>query len=208
METSGDESQRLQDLAADLDMTLPSSGYINPAQPLDTVGEQKHGVVEPPQPLPSTQINLSARPSLRRETSVPAPSLPPPPPPSQPDSLTLTQLRSLVKELPREEVQPYAFTYSDAATLPEEIEEWFSYNTPERANILRAQSCFATEWGGFNNWAFTGDDESPLDWNKTTEERRQKFISRLLDGIQGESAADARLEKLEALVYIVLGCWH
>jgi hypothetical protein len=117
------------------------------------------------------------------------------------------QLKSLVREMPKIEPTPYAFTYKDAATLPEEIEEWFAYTTPERANILRAQSCFATEWGVFNNWAFTGDDESPLDWNKTTEERRQKFIQRLLDGIRSPEV-EKRLEQLEALVYIVLGCWH
>ena len=224
METFGDESQRLQEIAAGLDMILPSSGYVAPANeepstsqtPLDTVEEQRLGVMEPPKPMPRERMNLPTRPGLRREGSVPAPSQPPPAPPPPPmaeppppatDSLSLMQLRTLVKELPRVEPMPYAFTYKDAATLPEEIEEWFAYTTPERANILRAQSCFATEWGVFNNWAFTGDDESPLDWNKTSEERRQKFMQRLLDGIKS-SEIDKRLEQLEALVYIVLGCWH
>jgi hypothetical protein len=55
------------------------------------------------------------------------------------------RLRSLVREMPKAEPTPYVFAYKDAATLPEEIEEWFAYTTPERANILRAQSCFATE---------------------------------------------------------------
>jgi hypothetical protein len=221
METFGDEStQRLQELAADLGM-MPSSGYIDTANeeaisstPLDTVEEQRLGLVEPPRPLPRERINIPTRPGLRRDDSVPAPSQPPPAPPplaelpTQPtDSLSLTQLRSLVKEMPKVEPTPYAFVYKDAATLPEEIEEWFAYTTPERANILRAQSCFATEWGVFNNWAFTGDDEGPLDWNKTLEERRRKFMQRLLDGIKN-SEIEKRLEQLEALVYIVLGCWH
>jgi hypothetical protein len=223
METFGEESstQRLQEPAADLDMILPSSGYVDPANeedpiqtPLDTVEEQRLGLVEPPQPVPRERINLPSRPGIRREGSVPAPSQPPPAPPpmaeppTQPtDSLSLMQLRSLVKEMPRVEPTPYAFVYKDAASLPEEIEEWFAYHTPERANMLRAQSCFATEWGVFNNWAFTGDDESPLDWNKTLEERRRKFMQRLLGSIR-TSEPEKRLEQLEALVYIVLGCWH
>ena len=222
METFGDESQRLQELAADLDMILPSSGYGDPPneeppisqRPLDTVEEQRQGVIEPPKPMPRERMNVPSRPGLRREGSVPAPSQPPPapplmadPPPQATDSLSLMQLKTLVRELPRVEPTPYAFTYKDAATLPEEIEEWFAYTTPERANILRAQSCFATEWGVFNNWAFTGDDESPLDWNKTTEERRQKLMERLLEGIRSPEI-DKRLEQLEALVYIILGCWH
>jgi hypothetical protein len=223
METFGDGStERLHELAADLDMILPSSGgYIDPANeealgqtPLDTVEEQRLGIVEPPRPVPRERINLPVRPGLRRDGSMPAPSQPPPAPPpmveppAQPtDSLSLMQLRSLVKEMPKAEPTPYAFVYKDAASLPEEIEEWFAYHTPERANMLRAQSCFATEWGVFNNWAFTGDDESPLDWNKASEERRRQFMQRLLDSIRN-SDTEKRLEQLEALVYIVLGCWH
>ncbi|KIV98580.1 hypothetical protein, variant [Verruconis gallopava] len=223
METFGDEStQRLQELAADLDMILTSSDYVDPVNedtlshtPLDTVEEQRLGLVDAPQTVQRERNNVPARPALRRDGSVPAPSQPPPappppttdPPPQPTDSLSLMQLRTLVKEMPKVEPTPYAFVYKDAATLPEEIEEWFAYTTPERANILRAQSCFATEWGVFNNWAFTGEDESPLDWTKTSEERRRQFIQRLLDGIKNPDT-EKRLEQLEALVYIVLGCWY
>src|ERR1700761_3924333 len=110
MDAFGDESsQRLHELAADLDMILPSSGYVDPAKeealaqtPLDTVEEQRLGLVDPPQPAPRERINVPARPGLRREGSVPAPSQPPPappppmaePPPQPTDSISLVQLRN------------------------------------------------------------------------------------------------------------------
>ena len=214
-----ESSQRLQELAADLDMMLPSRGLADPSREedinqtlLDTVEEQQLGLVDM---TPQGSVNLPARPPMRREGSVPAPSQPPPPAPPQmaesssnsADSLSLIQLQSLVREMPKIAPTPYAFVFRDAASLPEELEEWFAYTTQERANILRAQSCFATEWGAFNDWSFSGDEESALDWNKTPTFKRKHFMQKLVQGLQ-ESDIEKRLEQLEALVYLVLGCWH
>lgn len=210
----GDEaSQQLQELAADLDMILPSSGYVNPSneEPIHIAQEEQR--LGQDQSLLRGSTTMPSRPGIRREGSVPAPSQPPPAPPPmmeppQPtDSLSLMQLRSLVREMPKVEPTPYAFEYQDASSLPEEIEEWFAYTTPERANILRAQSCFANEWGVFNGWVSTGDEESSLDWNKASENKRNEFMQTLLRGLM-DTDIDRRLEQLEALVYVVLGCWH
>jgi hypothetical protein len=222
-----ESSRRLQELAADLDMIIPSNEAADPSSeewtmvtPLDTVEEQRLGLPagDAKQPLPLERISLAARPGLRREGSIPAPSQPPPPAPAPPpesngelgnptDSLSLMQLRRLVTEMPRVEPTPYAFVYQDAASLPEELEEWFAYSVEERARILKAQSSFAAEWGAYNNWVFTGEDEGALDWMKTTPEKRRDFMKKLLAGLE-EHDLDKRLRQLEALVYLVLGCWH
>jgi hypothetical protein len=224
---SAEESpRRLQELA-ELDMIIPSNEAADPSgedwhvvTPLDTVEEQRLGLPEgdAKQPLPQERISLAARPGLRREASVPAPSQPPPPAPAPPpdnngdlgnppDSLSLMQLRRLVTDMPRVEPTPYAFVYQDAASLPEELEEWFAYSVEERARILKAQSSFAAEWGAHNNWVFTGHDDAGLDWVETAPEKRKEFMKKLLAGLE-EQDLDKRLRQLEALVYLVLGCWH
>jgi len=109
--------------------------------------------------------------------------------------------------MPRVDPTPYAFVYKDAASLPEELEEWFAYSVEERARILKAQSSFAAEWGAHNNWVFTGDEEGALDWMKAAPEKRREFMRKLLAGLE-EQDLDKRLRQLEALVYLVLGCWH
>lgn len=219
----------MRELAADMDRILPSHEFADPNGdnftpliPLDTVEEQRLGLADgEKQAMPLDHFSIPGRPQLRRDASVPAPSQPPPPAPAPPlsdagdgvgtgnatDSLSLMQLRRLVTDMPRVEPTPYAFVYKDAATLPEELEEWFAYSVEERARILKAQSSFAAEWGTYNNWVFTGDEEGALDWMKTAPEKRRDFMQRLLAGLEQQDL-DKRLRQLEALVYLVLGCWH
>lgn len=235
---SAESSRRLRELANDLDMILPSNEAADPTHeeyrneiPLDTVEEQRRGILDvKPAPPPQERLPPPGRPPMRRDSSVPPPSqsssiplppsssAPPPPAPASPadnndgvgnptDSLSLVQLRRLVTEMPRVEPTPYAFVYQDAASLPEELEEWFAYSVEERARILKAQSSFAAEWGAHNNWVFTGDEEGALDWVKTSAERRMEFMKKLLAGLQ-DADLDKRLRQLEALVYLILGCWH
>ncbi|KAF2428062.1 hypothetical protein EJ08DRAFT_636846 [Tothia fuscella] len=225
---SAESSRRLRELANDLDMILPTNDEsadptqeeeYNPDMPLDTVEEQRMGILDaPPAPPPQERLSNPGRPPMRREASAPPPpssQAPPPPPPpdsgdgvgSATDSLSLMQLRKLVTEMPRVEPTPYAFVYKDAASLPEELEEWFAYSVEERARILKTQSSFAAEWAAHNNWVFTGDEEGALDWMRTSEEKRLEFMKRLLQGLLSEDL-DRRLRNLEALVYLMLGCWR
>jgi hypothetical protein len=227
METPAEEStRRMREIAADMDRVLPLGGMADlggedatSQTPLDTAEEQRLGLADARQAVPQERFAVLGRPALRRDGSVPAPSQPPPPAPAPPpdngegsvgnatDSLSLMQLRRLVTEMPRVEPTPYAFVYRDAASLPEELEEWFAYSVEERARILKAQSSFAAEWGSHNNWVFTGDEEGALDWMKTAPEKRRDFMKKLLAGLD-DPDLDKRLRQLEALVYLVLGCWH
>jgi hypothetical protein len=100
--------------------------------------------------------------------------------------------------------------YADAASLPEELEEWFNYTVEERARILKCQSSFAQEWSQYNGWVFmegSGEEGAALDWINTTAEERKGFVERLVQSMN-EKGTDTRLRVLEALVYLVLGCWH
>jgi hypothetical protein len=220
---SDEANQRLQELAADLDMIIPPSELANSRSeennmqpPRDTAEE----LLNEPSPLSQQDgISLStgSRPQLRHDGSAPPPSQPPPPAPAPSemselsgnptDSLSLMQLRRLVTEMPKIEPTPYAFTYQDAATLPEELEEWFAYSNEEKANILRAQASFDREWRAYNNRAFTGDQDESLDWRTTPLEKRREYMTKLLRGLEEKNLAK-RLLQLEALVYLCLGCWN
>lgn len=188
--------------------------------PLDTAEQQ--GLVfdsgaNPPVLPDGPSAPLPARPGLRRDNSVPIPAplhLPPPAPPAPPpdatqptDSLSLMQLRSLVSELPKVDPAPYAFAYEDASSFEDELEEWFSYSVEEQANLLRTHLFFVHEWGTFNGLNSIPLQEGGLDWQKATRQQQSEFVQYLLGAIR-RSDPVARLQKLEALVYILLGCWH
>jgi len=161
----------------------------------------------------------AARPILRRDGSVPAPRQPPPNPPpaapsvppgQAPDSLSLQQLKALVGGLPRGEPTPYAFVYGDAASLPEEIEEWFSYAIEERARIAKTHSSFGHEWSKYRGLSFaegSGLGSSAHDWMLAPHNVREAFVAKLVKRLQ-EKQIQNRLYSLEALVYLALGCWH
>ncbi|KAF2097517.1 N1221-domain-containing protein [Rhizodiscina lignyota] len=160
---------------------------------------------------------LPARPGVRRDSTVPAPHQPPPPAPPQPlqdagpeDSLSLMQLKKLVHEMPKVEPTPYAFVYKDASIIPEELEEWFSYNAEERAMVLKTRATFSDEWANFNGAGdlgvlpYLGGD---LDWTKASTEKRKTFMKKVLGGLESENIA-TRAKNLECLTYMIFGCWH
>ena len=210
--------------AQDFAITMHEDARVD-GVPLDTLEEQNLGLAELSPSLEMRDEALALRPGLLRDATVPAPRQPPPPAPlgspARPprdtdpaadpaDSLSLVQLRSLVKDLPRIEPTPYAFVYADAASLPEELEEWFSYSVEERARIHKGQSSFAQEWGEYHGWVFLeGDDGGggALDWANTVAEEQKGFIERLIWTLT-EKDMEKRLRSLEALVYLVLGCWY
>lgn len=188
--------------------------------PLDTAEQQGllfDASTNPPALPDGPRIPLPARPGLRRDNSVPLPAplhLPPPAPPAPPpdatqstDSLSLVQLRSLVNELPRADPAPYTFSYEDASSFEDELEEWFSYSVEEQAMLLKAQASFAQEWSTFNGLQSTPYEDGGLDWSKATRQQQSEFLQYLLGAIR-RSDPVPRLKKLEALVYILLGCWY
>jgi hypothetical protein len=181
--------------------------------PIDTAQQQLLSVNgDDVRPAAGPPLTLPGRPGLQRGNSVPTPAplhLPPPAPPAPPGPPpdALAQLQSLVQGLPKADPTPYAFTYDDASSFPEELEEWFSYAVEEQAMLLKAQASFALEWSTFNGLNDKSYEDGGLDWNRATTTQHTKFIEHLLQGIS-QSDAVLRLKRLEALVYVLLGCWH
>lgn len=188
--------------------------------PLDTAEQQRllsdAGANPPPLPAGPT-APLPARPALRRDGSMPAPvpaplHLPPPAPPAPPETTAppesiSIQLRSLATELPKADPTPYAFAYHDASSLQDELEEWFTYSVEEQAMLLKAHTSFAQEWGTFCGSENTNYEDGGLDWTKADQQQQKDFVQHLLGELK-PSASPTALNKLEALVYVLLGCWH
>ncbi|KAF2397055.1 N1221-domain-containing protein [Trichodelitschia bisporula] len=198
---------------------LTAASLSTPNPPLDTVEAARADLLGDKPGLPKERIPLPTRPGLGRNASVPTSSVsttPPPLPPgtilgeprlTSPDSLSLMQLRRLVAEMPRVQAAPYAFVYRDAAMLAEEVEEWFAYSVEERARILKTHSSFTVEWGQYKNRVFVNYDEGTYDWVNAAPEQREEFMRRLVGGLR-EVDLEKRLRQLEALLYLVLGCWY
>ncbi|KAF1918015.1 hypothetical protein BDU57DRAFT_184091 [Ampelomyces quisqualis] len=181
--------------------------------PLDTAQQQRLVVNGADgRPAAGPPLTLPGRPGLQRGNSVPTPAplhLPPPAPraPPGPPPDTLAQLQNLVQGLPKADPAPYAFTYDDASSFPEELEEWFSYAVEEQAMLLKAQASFALEWSTLNGLSDTSQEEGGLDWNRAATSQHVGFLGHLLRGIRQSDPA-SRLKSLEALVYVLLGCWQ
>lgn len=148
---------------------------------------------------------------------IPAPvlasaSTPVPPGPGNPtDSLSLVQLRSLVRDMPRAAEQTsYAFEYKDASSLYEEIEEWFSYNPEDRGMLFDAEAAFAREWtfySGLDQDGGSAYENGRIDWTKADAAERERFVQHTLEAL-GQAESESRSRSLGALVYLLLGCWH
>lgn len=194
------------------------AGELDP--PLDTAEQQGLLLDEganPPVLPDGAGSSRPVRPGLRRDSSGPTPAplhLPPPAPPLPPPeaaqptgSLSLMQLQSLVRDLPKVEPTPYAFSYEDASSFEDEMEEWFSYSVEEQAMLLKTHTTFAQEWGTFHGLNNVTHDEDRLDWARATRQQQSEFVQYLLSAIRQPDPVP-RLKKLEALVYILLGCWY
>ncbi|KAJ5757401.1 uncharacterized protein N7511_006095 [Penicillium nucicola] len=172
--------------------------------------EQTSEVAPPAETTLSESVNPMKRPELRREASAPPPPLQPPPPapvqenPGQPsDSLSLSQLRKLVNEMPKIEQPAYAFEYADTQPFPDELEEWFQYNDFDRVMLMGTKATFNQRWDVFcqqNNISLL------TSWLDVSHDIRRTFISQLLGGLQ-HADVSVRLETLETTCYLLTGVW-
>ena len=177
--------------------------------------------------FPSSKIPLPTRPLLRRDQSVPTsqqiPFMPPPPPPSLPqqqhvnndptintNSLSFGQLKRLVSDMPTAEPAPYAFRYTDTASFREELEEWFTYSKEEQRMMLTVWKSFAKVWEEYQ-FTLLGKqityEEGDIDWIIATEPIKIDFLKNLKAGLQQHDRAQ-RVQYLEALAYVAVGCWY
>lgn len=155
-----------------------------------------------------------ARPPLRRDGSAaPPPQQPPPPAPPQQreepqgstDSLSLSQLKKLVTDLPKYEPTAYAYEYEDTRSFPEELEEWFQYNEEDRYILLRSKQIFEEKWAQTQSFRIA-DGQECLEWPKASLTDRESFV---LGAVQALSSAEGptRVKGLECISYVALGAW-
>lgn len=180
--------------------------------PLDTLSK-------PSIPPVRDRVALPARPLLKRDKSTPLPApqhLPPPAPSAPPsdattsiDSGALMQLRRSANDVPKLDPTPYAFEYQDASSFPDELEEWFTYAVEEQAMILKTKTSFVQTWSEFNGQTLSEIDyeEGKLNWLDSNDASREGFVARLLKNLKQDDEPK-KLQSLEALTYIVLGCWY
>ncbi|KAK2628740.1 hypothetical protein QTJ16_001843 [Diplocarpon rosae] len=155
------------------------------------------GLADVSLPAPQSIALPLGRPQLQRnQPAPPPPSQPPPPPsPNANDSLSLMQLRRIVTEFPKVDPTSYAFTYADAASFEEEVEEWFSYNDAEYKRLQRARHTFERRW---KKW-------SDKPWLEATDGDR--FVEREVHDLHAMDLR-RRCKSLQTILHIVLGVWH
>lgn len=182
---------------------------------------------------PSVPMSFGATPKdaagSSKGASVPAPA---PQPPQQPlDSLSLSQLRKLASEFPRNEPITYSFTYEDMGDFDEEIDEWFSYQVLQWIRLNQAHQHFESRWqrlvqhnklngqqshdrepeDGYTNDHGASEGEEPeneITWDTADAETQENFVSALLSDLEEEEQCRSqRSEVIGCLVYIVLGRW-
>lgn len=160
---------------------------------------------------PTPDAKPARRPELRRDAAAPPPPLQPPPPaPVQesqdkpPTSLTLSELRQLLRDMPKQEQPAYAFYYADAEPFPEEIEEWFQYSEFDQMMILGMKSTWEYRWDEFckKEPSIT----SMMSWIDASYELRKLFMGQMLSALQDSNIA-ARIEALEVICYALTGVW-
>jgi len=120
------------------------------------------------------------------------------------------QLKKLVHEMPKIEPTPYAFEYKDASSLPEELEEWFSYSEQERSMLFQAETSFVQDWMSYNDGtslSVTDYQSGDVNWTNATLGERSEFIEKALSCTKDHDIS-VRVKSLQSLVYIALGCWY
>ncbi|KAI9802814.1 MAG: Factor arrest protein 11 [Piccolia ochrophora] len=208
--TNGDNTDEpVMDSPVEASMDVADTGLGD--SPRCDTGQSELRREEPRKDVPTTNILLPSRPQIQRNQSQPPPPQQPPPPPApqqqhtvgEPtDSLSLMQLKRIVTDMPRPEPTAYAFIYTDAASLQEELEEWFSYATDERAGILRAKAIFEEKWEDF----IRRNDREDTQWIKAGEDTRRKFVVRQTALLES-SDLQTRESCIAALTYLALGTW-
>ncbi|KAK2777576.1 Factor arrest protein 11 [Emmonsiellopsis sp. PD_33] len=159
-------------------------------------------------------IREPVRPELRRDMAAapPPPMKPPPPAPVQQnlesptDSLNLMQLRKLVHEMPKAEQPAYAFEYADCQPFPEEVDEWFQYNEPDRLMLLGSKVSFEHNWSEFCQSLPNTPELEAYSWIDASEENRQAFISQIVESLDNPDLF-TRIEALEVVCYVIAGVW-
>ncbi|KAI5806646.1 hypothetical protein DFH27DRAFT_549012 [Peziza echinospora] len=129
-------------------------------------------------------------------------------PPTTQDSLSLGQLKKLVSEGVKAKPPEYAFTYTDTDILPNELNDFFTYDRSEMDLVLAAKDEFDNRWTAFcsskRGLKKKQQGSEPERWRDAAPERRQTFVARYVDSLES-SDQDERVRGLEVLSHVAQG---
>jgi len=112
------------------------------------------------------------------------------------------QLRRIVIEFPKADPTSYAFTYADAATFEEEIDEWFSYNEAEFKRLQKARDTFDRRWKKSLML-----DDAEVNWIQARNLQREEFVEGEVNGLLATDLR-RRCKCLQTILHVVLGVWN
>lgn len=108
----------------------------------------------------------------------------------------------------------YIFSYTDTDILPNELNDFFSYDSIEQELLLAAKLEFEEKWGNFHSRAakrktteirkggnINGDGGR---WRDALLEKRKGFVVRSIDALE-DASQSGRVKALECLSYVVQG---
>lgn len=169
------------------------------------------GAVQPNAAAPPLGEKVSRRPELRRDAPAPPPPLQPPPPAPVPQgqeaastSLSLDELKQLLRDMPKSEQSAYAFKYADAQPFPEEVEEWFQYSEFDQVMLLGMKSSWDHTWDQWRKQCPSLSTDST--WLDAPHDLRKSFMGQVLLEL-GDPSFSVRVEALEVICYAVTGIW-
>lgn len=164
--------------------------------------------------LPQRHAKQPQRPEPRRDAVAPPPPMQPPPPaPVQQrapenatDSLSLAQLRRIVHDLPKVDQQAYAFEYADCQPFPDELNEWFQYNEPDRLMLHGSKASFEQCWSTFLYGGSPAPNETVTSWIDADGNARQRFLEQTIRDLSSDCIFTS-IEALEVICYVLGGAW-
>jgi len=210
-------ADEMDETGTDISTILPEDGGDFEAR-VEARREQDIQSIGSPKILANSVSNLpepSVRPILRREGSAPPPPRQPPPPapPSQDeapvmaDSLSLAELRNMVRDFPKSESAAYAYEYEDTRTFPEELEEWFQYTSEDNDFIMTAKKAFEDNFLAFVEKNQTISTTQATRWLALPPGIRESFADYQVGGLDTLTAPTVT-QNLECIAHIAMGMWQ
>ncbi|MCJ1247825.1 Factor arrest protein 11 [Trapelia coarctata] len=210
-------ADEMDETGTNISTILPEDGGDFEAR-VEARREQDIQSIGSPKELANSVSNLPeppVRPILRREGSAPPPPRQPPPPapPSQEDapvmadSLSLAELRNMVRDFPKSEAAAYAYEYEDTRTFPEELEEWFQYTREDNDFVIRAKKAFEDSFLEFLEKDRITSAAQATRWLGLRPGIRGSFLDHQVRGL--DTLATPRvMRNLDSIAHIAMGMWQ
>ena len=210
-------ADEMDETGTNISTILPEDGSNFEAR-VEARREQDIQSIGSPKVLANSVSNLPeppVRPMLRREGSAPPPPRQPPPPappaqeeaPVMADSLSLAELRNMVRDFPKSEAAAYAYEYQDTRTFPEELEEWFQYTSEDNDFVIGAKKAFENNFLDFIHKDRPNPTTQVIQWLALPPGIRESFLENQVRGLD-TMATPTVTRNLDCIAHIAMGMWQ